>query len=359
MSITNVILVCIIVFLATICSRFLLHQEPREVKSQSLARLGLNVSSNDIMQYIKEKMGEFMPLMESKRISLRIKCDPESMMGWIDTVVLDNVIFLLLSDVTQRLHGGGKVSVAISTNPSYDHIYIRINDNGNPMSKMSFAILNDTITHHHGSIKSDDDSKQGNGIVIELPIKKEIYQAGQQNNIVPAGFHIPNNIELRVPTIELPEEYEEDYKSIRKIMHTAPRHADQEFLQRATKCINEHLSDTEYDRQSFASDMGSSESTLYNKIRAITGKSITNFIRDIRIEAACKMAKENPDLRVSDIAYQVGFKDPKYFATSFKRVMGTQPKEYFAEIREEAMALTEEGEKRRFSIWDELEPHKG
>ena len=71
------------------------------------------------------------------------------------------------------------------------------------------------------------------------------------------------------------------------------------------------------------------------------------------------MAKENPDLRVSDIAYQVGFKDPKYFATSFKRVMGTQPKEYFAEIREEAMALTEEGEKRRFSIWDELEPHKG
>ena len=154
MSITNVILVCIIVFLATICSRFLLHQEPREVKSQSLARLGLNVSSNDIMQYIKEKMGEFMPLMESKRISLRIKCDPESMMGWIDTVVLDNVIFLLLSDVTQRLHGGGKVSVAISTNPSYDRIYIRINDNGNPMSKMSFAILNDTITHHHGSIKS-------------------------------------------------------------------------------------------------------------------------------------------------------------------------------------------------------------
>ena len=104
---------------------------------------------------------------------------------------------------------------------------------------------------------------------------------------------------------------------------------------------------------------GSSESTLYNKIRAITGKSITNFIRDIRIEAACKMAKENPDLRVSDIAYQVGFKDPKYFATSFKRVMGTQPKEYFAEIREEAMALTEEGEKRRFSFWDELEPHKG
>ena len=81
--------------------------------------------------------------------------------------------------------------------------------------------------------------------------------------------------------------------------------------------------------------MGSSVSTLYNKIRALTGKNITIFTRDIRIKAACKLAKEDPDLRVSDIAYQVGFKDPKYFATSFKRVMGVQPKEYFAKLRGE------------------------
>ena len=47
------------------------------------------------------------------------------------------------------------------------------------------------------------------------------------------------------------------------------------------------------------------------------------------------LAKENPDLRVSDIAYQVGFRDPKYFATSFKRVTGMQPKEYFQKVRNE------------------------
>ena len=66
----------------------------------------------------------------------------------------------------------------------------------------------------------------------------------------------------------------------------------------------------------------------------ITGKNISNFIRDLRIKKACKLAKENTDLRVSDIAYQVGFKDPKYFATSFKRVTGAQPKEYFNKLRE-------------------------
>jgi DNA-binding response OmpR family regulator/two-component sensor histidine kinase len=112
-----------------------------------------------------------------------------------------------------------------------------------------------------------------------------------------------------------------------------PMTFDQEFLQRAIRCVHEHLDDADYTREDFASDMGASTSTLYNKLRALTGKNVTTFIRDIRIKAACKMAQEDPNLRVSDIAYRVGFKDPKYFATTFKKVMGVQPKEYFNELR--------------------------
>ena len=108
---------------------------------------------------------------------------------------------------------------------------------------------------------------------------------------------------------------------------------DEEFLMRASKCVHDHIDDSEYNRESFAADMGASSSTLYNKLRALTGKNISSYIRDIRIKTACQLAKDNPDLRVSDIAYRVGFKDPKYFATSFKKVMGTQPKEYFEKLR--------------------------
>ena len=109
----------------------------------------------------------------------------------------------------------------------------------------------------------------------------------------------------------------------------------QEFMERAVRCVNEHLDDGDYDRDAFAADMGASASTLYNKLRAATGMNVTTFIRDIRIKAACRMAKEKPDLRVSDIAYRVGFKDPKYFATTFKKVLGVQPKEYFDKMRNE------------------------
>jgi AraC-like DNA-binding protein len=108
---------------------------------------------------------------------------------------------------------------------------------------------------------------------------------------------------------------------------------DDIFLKKAIECINAHLDDSDYDRDTFAADMGASASTLYNKLRALTGMNVSSFIRDIRLKAACRMAKENPELRVSDIAYRVGFKDPKYFATSFKKEMGIQPKEYFEQLR--------------------------
>lgn len=110
---------------------------------------------------------------------------------------------------------------------------------------------------------------------------------------------------------------------------------DREFLDRAAQCVYKNISDSEYDREAFAADMGTSVSTLYNKLRELTGKSMANYIRDIRIQEACKIAKNERNTRVSDIAYRVGFRDAKYFATAFKRITGKQPKEYFTELRDE------------------------
>ncbi len=120
---------------------------------------------------------------------------------------------------------------------------------------------------------------------------------------------------------------------VEEIPVSKPLTLDDEFMQKATNCVKENINDSDYDREAFAADMGTSASTLYNKLKALTGKNVSTFIRDIRIKTACQLAKDNPDLRVSDIAYRVGFKDPKYFATTFKKVMGMQPKEYFDQLR--------------------------
>ena len=104
--------------------------------------------------------------------------------------------------------------------------------------------------------------------------------------------------------------------------------ADELFLKQALDCVYRHLDDADYDREAFAQDMGASASTLYNKLRSMTGMNVSNFIRDIRMKEAKRIAQQQPDIRVSDLAYKVGFHDPKYFSTCFKKEFGMQPSEF-------------------------------
>ena len=108
--------------------------------------------------------------------------------------------------------------------------------------------------------------------------------------------------------------------------------ADELFLKKAIDCVYNHLDDSDFDRDAFASDMSTSASTLYNKLRSITGMNVSAFIRNIRMKEAKRLAQTQPDLRVSDLAYKVGFKDPKYFSTCFKKEFGLQPSEFIEQV---------------------------
>ena len=111
-----------------------------------------------------------------------------------------------------------------------------------------------------------------------------------------------------------------------------PLTPDEEFLQKAYTCVMNHLSDSEFDHDAFAVEMGASASTLYNKLRALTGQNVSTYIRDIRLKEAKRLEETQRDIRVSDLAYKVGFKDPKYFATCFKKEFGIQPSEFIDQV---------------------------
>ena len=61
--------------------------------------------------------------------------------------------------------------------------------------------------------------------------------------------------------------------------------------------------------------------------------NVSALIRDIRMKEAKRLAMENPNLRVSDLAYSVGFHDPRYFATCFKKQFDIQPKEFLESLQ--------------------------
>lgn len=103
---------------------------------------------------------------------------------------------------------------------------------------------------------------------------------------------------------------------------------DEEFLQQAINCINRHLDDAEYDQTQFLEDMHTTKSTCFRKLKSLTGLTYVSFIRNIRMKAACCIMEEKKNLRISDLAYAVGYNDARYFSSSFKKEFGMLPSEY-------------------------------
>lgn len=103
---------------------------------------------------------------------------------------------------------------------------------------------------------------------------------------------------------------------------------DEVFLKNAIEMVLAHITDSDYGRENLASDLCISSSTLYNKLRAITGSSISSFINSIRLKEACKILQQAPNMRIAVIAVKVGFATPRYFSQCFKKEFGMTVREY-------------------------------
>lgn len=491
----------------------LLQQVLETTKAQD-GRLKLLVSHGDVMGYIRNTAQSIIPLMAKKHLKFSVKCQPESMMGWIDTDKLDKIIFNLLSNSAKYTTGeNGLVELNVRTNDRYDRIFIEIRDNGcgipesrkkhlfelfydgeyrrfNTMGTgLGLSLTRELVYLNNGTISYESEEGKGTTFYITLPINKEsfdltqideknkvdinkpmsaVLDLGEEESLLDNDFVLTDKISKNVATdtmkpkeivdssdedaytilivednvellmlmkqllsrkykvetarhgreaVELIEKTELDliisdvmmpvmdgyelvkyvknsvgYRHLPIIMLTAKTQEtdkmdaltvgadeymtkpfkmkelllridnmianrqritrefkqqsieevkvknvtmpspDNEFLEKAMTCVHNHLDDSDYDRDSFASDMGMSASSLYNKLRAVTGMNATSFIRDIRMKEACRLAKSTPGIRVSDLAYSVGYKDPKYFSTIFKKEFGMQPSEYIESI---------------------------
>ena len=491
----------------------LLQQVLETTKAQD-GRLKLLVSHGDVMGYIRNTAHSIIPLMAKKHLKFSVKCQPESMMGWIDTDKLDKIIFNLLSNSAKYTTGeNGLVELNVRTNDRYDRIFIEIRDNGcgipesrkkhlfelfydgeyrrfNTMGTgLGLSLTRELVYLNNGTISYESEEGKGTTFYITLPINKEsfdftqideknkvdinkpmsaVLDLGEEESLLENDFVLTDKISKNIATdtmkpkeiadssdedaytilvvednlellmlmkqllsrkykvetarhgreaVEVIEKTELDliisdvmmpvmdgyelvkyvknsvgYRHLPIIMLTAKTQEtdkmdaltvgadeymtkpfkmkelllridnmianrqritrefkqqsieevkvknvtmpspDNEFLEKAMTCVHNHLDDSDYDRDSFASDMGMSASSLYNKLRAVTGMNATSFIRDIRMKEACRLAKSTPGIRVSDLAYSVGYKDPKYFSTIFKKEFGMQPSEYIESI---------------------------
>ena len=102
---------------------------------------------------------------------------------------------------------------------------------------------------------------------------------------------------------------------------------DSEFLVRYNRFVEEHLGDEKIDIASLASEFAMSQSTLYRKVKAVSGLSPNELIRNIRLGKAAEMLLRT-DQNISEISWATGFGSPVYFRNCFKERYGQTPTEY-------------------------------
>jgi AraC-like DNA-binding protein len=102
---------------------------------------------------------------------------------------------------------------------------------------------------------------------------------------------------------------------------------DEQLMERIMKSINKNISDSDFNVEQLTQEVGISRAQLHRKMKELTGISTSDFIRNIRLEQAARLLKEQK-INVTQVAYTVGFSNLAHFSTVFRKHFGMTPSEY-------------------------------
>lgn len=116
-------------------------------------------------------------------------------------------------------------------------------------------------------------------------------------------------------------------ESVVKPSEIAVTSLDEELLEKALKVVEENISNELFDIATFSEELGVSRTMLFTKIKAWTNLTPNEFLRVMRMKRAAQLLEQNK-LTVSQVGFQVGFKNPKYFSKCFQRHFSETPTAY-------------------------------
>lgn len=110
---------------------------------------------------------------------------------------------------------------------------------------------------------------------------------------------------------------------------------DDRFVKQALGIVEKNLSDPAFSVENLSHALYMSRISVYKKLLSLTGKTPIEFIRSIRLDHAARLM-EKSQLTVAEVAYEVGFNNPKYFAKYFKAAFNMLPSAYIAAKKKES-----------------------
>ncbi len=104
-------------------------------------------------------------------------------------------------------------------------------------------------------------------------------------------------------------------------------HPDDDFMYKLQNIVEERHGDNQFGVAELTQAMGMSKTQMYRKLKALTNKTPSIFIRSWRLQKA-KSLLTSSQLNISEIAYSIGFSDPNYFSRTFQDEFGQSPRDY-------------------------------
>jgi len=200
---------------------------------------------------------------------------------------------VIISDVMMPKMDGIKLCQQIKSNLLTSHIPIIL------LSALS------AVKHRIKGIETGADSYMGKPFNIDL-LKAEV------NNLIKSR-------------LQLKQRFTSNHQL--SVSSFSPSKKDEKFIREVIRVIDAHLDDAHFDKEDLLQKMHMSHSSMYRKLKSLTNLSVNGFIKRIRLNRAMAMLSD-PDMNISQVAYQVGFTDPKYFSTCFKQAFGKSPSEF-------------------------------
>lgn len=108
---------------------------------------------------------------------------------------------------------------------------------------------------------------------------------------------------------------------------------DLKFIDEVNHLIGENLTNPDFDIEALASGMKMGRSTFFKKLKAITGLSPLDFVKEYKLNRAVELL-QNPDASVTDVAYLCGFSDAGYFGKCFRKKFGMSPRDFMQQKKD-------------------------
>ena len=202
---------------------------------------------------------------------------------------------LIISDIMMPVMRGDDLCQALKSQMETSHIPVIL-----------LTALGDRDSILHGlNVKADS--------YVVKPFDIDILKANIASVLANKEFIRQRFAQLNYRTEDLPQE-------------VPGLELDQEFLEKATSRIKKNLG-SDFTVDDLCLEMGMSRSSLYNKVKALTGHSPSDFVRQVRMKKAEELLKSKK-YTVAEVSDMLGYSDPKYFTEIFKKHYGITPSAY-------------------------------